>query len=182
MYDMSWLFDLNQNLSDYNIIFALSVVDICKLIYRNKMRAYNVLNLYLESEPSSVKPDVELPRIPVIDREEYVDKLMGIIKTFNTMIVEFKSPESNKTGLYNVRLLIFDNNEITMRILYDNSKSKRETKRITSSKLSAAVEDNIPMDIARLKKLFDIEKPCNEEDNLIQELIQDLIKKIEINK
>jgi hypothetical protein len=182
MYDMSWLFDLNQNLSDYNIIFALSVVDICKLIYRNKMRAYNVLNLYLESEPSSVKPDVELPRIPVIDREEYVDKLMGIIKTFNTMIVEFKSPESNKTGLYNVRLLIFDNNEITMRILYDNSKSKRETKRITSSKLSAAVEDTIPMDIARLKKLFDIEKPCNEEDKLIQELIQDLIKKIEINK
>ena len=178
MYDMSWLFDLNQNLSDYNIIFALSVVDICKLIYRNKMRAYNVLNLYLESEPSSVKPDVELPRIPVIDREEYVDKLMGIIKTFNTMIVEFKSPESNKTGLYNVRLLIFDNNEITMRILYDNSKSKRETKRITSSKLSAAVEDTIPMDIARLKKLFDIEKPCNEEDKLIQ----DLIKKIEINK
>ena len=178
MYDMSWLFDLNQNLSDYNIIFALSVVDICKLIYRNKMRAYNVLNLYLESEPSSVKPDVELPRIPVIDRQEYVDKLMGIIKTFNTMIVEFKSPESNKTGLYNVRLLIFDNNEITMRILYDNSKSKRETKRITSSKLSAAVEDTIPMDIERLKKLFDIEKHCNEEDKLIQ----DLIKKIEINK
>ena len=178
MYDMSWLFDLNQNLSDYNIIFALSVVDICKLIHRNKMRAYNILNLYLESEPSSVKPDVELPRIPVIDREEYVDKLMGIIKTFNTMIVEFKSPESNKTGLYNVRLLIFDNNEITMRILYDNSKSKRETKRITSSKLSAAVEDNIPMDIARLKKLFDIEKHCNEEDKDIQELI----KKIEINK
>jgi chemotaxis protein histidine kinase CheA len=178
MYDMSWLFDLNQNLSDYNIIFALSVVDICKLIYRNKMRAYNVLNLYLESEPSSVKPDVELPRIPVIDRQEYVDKLMGIIKTFNTMIVEFKSPESNKTGLYNVRLLIFDNNEITMKILYDNSKSKRETKRITSSKLSAAVEDTIPMDIERLKKLFDIEKHCNEEDKLIQ----DLIKKIEINK
>ena len=170
MYDMSWLFDLNQNLSDYNIIFALSVVDICELIYRNKMRAYNVLNLYLESEPSSVKPDVELPRIPVIDRQEYVDKLMGIIKTFNTMIVEFKSPESNKTGLYNVRLLIFDNNEITMRILYDNSKSKR----ITSSKLSAAVEDTIPMDTARLKKLFDIEKHCNKED----ELIQDLIKKI----
>lgn len=56
------------------------------------------------------------PRIPLLDKEEYLKNIKDIINVFEVVC------QKPKYKSYNLRLLVFDNKNLKHRIIYDNQK------------------------------------------------------------
>ena len=110
-----WLLEdkmFKEKIKTYKIIMAWSVVDICELIIRNKLRVLNNFNKWLKDNNSSS------PRLPNIKFEIYKKDLEVIVNTLIIFINEY----NNKKVLNDlkIKLLIFDNNNKDLDIIYDN--------------------------------------------------------------
>ena len=71
-YFPDWLFKLHRKSIkkfNYEVIISWNVVDVCKLLYRNKNRAYKKIKEYLDGSSDS------LPRVPNIKPKEYKKSL-----------------------------------------------------------------------------------------------------------
>ena len=111
-----WIFKKYPNdLINYNIIIAWSVVDICELYKRNKSRAYNKYRLFIDNFQ-------EVPRIPDIRHKNYKRNLINIIETFKKLL-EYYGPRA----LSKIRLLVFDNMNTGKNNIFDSFKNSYET-------------------------------------------------------
>ena len=111
-----WIFKKYPNdLINYNIIIAWSVVDICELYKRNKSRAYNKYRLFIDNFQ-------EVPRMPDIRHKNYKRNLINIIETFKKLL-EYYGPRA----LSKIRLLVFDNMTKTNINIFDSFKNSYET-------------------------------------------------------
>ena len=121
-YFPDWLFKLHRKSIkkfNYEIIISWNVVDVCKLLYRNKNRAYKKIKEYLDGSSES------LPRVPNIKPKEYKKSLSNIVETFkksqeikNELVCYIKKYSKN----CKIRILIFDNNNKKSELLYDSLK------------------------------------------------------------
>ena len=111
-----WIFKKYPNdLINYNIIIAWSIVDICELYKRNKSRAYSKYRLFIENFE-------EVPRMPDIRHKNYKRNLINIIETFKKLL-EYYGPRA----LSKIRLLVFDNRTKTNINMFDSFKNSYET-------------------------------------------------------
>jgi hypothetical protein len=112
-YFCSWIFDyygkyLKKN--NYQIIMSWNVVPRNILIRRINNRSRYNLEKYLDKEREIP------PRIPLLDKEEYLENIKDIINVFEGVC------HKPKYKSYNLRLLVFDNENLKHRIIYDNQK------------------------------------------------------------
>ena len=105
-----WIFKQYQNfLTNYNIIIAWSIVDICDLYNRNKFRTLSTVKSYIETFTDNA------PRLPDIRKKNYKRNLINIIDTYKEL-VKYHGYRS----LSKLRLLLFDNRGKTSKNLYDS--------------------------------------------------------------
>jgi len=114
-----WLFEMyKKEISNYKVIMAWSVLDICELIKRNKLRALNQFDKWLIEKREGTKINT-IPRLPDIRFELYKKDLTIIIKSLIDFIKE--NEKNNKLiGDNKIRILIFDNTDQDSYIIYDN--------------------------------------------------------------
>jgi hypothetical protein len=116
-YFCSWIFDYfgkylkNHN---YQIIMSWNVVPRNILIRRIKDRSKYNLEKYLQKEKKIP------PRIPLLDKEEFLENIKDIINVFEGVC------QKPKYKSYNLRLLVFDNENMKHKILYDNEKKVKK--------------------------------------------------------
>ena len=122
----NWLLSepfINEN-SDYTVIFAYSLVNFDKLIERNKQRALKSIK---EFQNNKIKP---APRLPYIKPETFKIKVNEIRKTllklFNKCIITHIDKICGNKQIDN--LLIFDNNETSMKLVFDSQKTNEYNK------------------------------------------------------
>jgi len=125
-----WLFEIyEKELVNYKVIMAWSVLDICELIKRNKLRALNQFNQWLIEKKKGSKINT-IPRLPDIRFKLYKKDLTLIIKSLINFIKE--NEKNNKLiGNNKIRILIFDNSDQDNYIIYDNEMPK-DIKNITN--------------------------------------------------
>ena len=105
-----WIFKKYPNdLINYKLIIAWSIVDICDLYDRNKFRTINNTKLFIETLTDNA------PRLPDIRKKNYKRNLIDIINTYNELVKYY----GNRT-LSRLRLLLFDNRTKTTKNLYDS--------------------------------------------------------------
>jgi len=115
----NWLFKMyKKELINYKVIIAWSILDICELIKRNKLRTLNQFNKWLIEKKERNKINT-VPRLPDIRFEIYKKDLTLIIKTLIDFIKE--NEKNNKLiGDNKIRILIFDNTSQDVDVIYDN--------------------------------------------------------------
>ena len=107
-----------KELINYKVIIAWSILDICELIKRNKLRTLNQFNKWLIEKKERNKINT-VPRLPDIRFEIYKKDLTLIIKTLIDFIKE--NEKNNKLiGDNKIRILIFDNTSQDVDVIYDN--------------------------------------------------------------
>ena len=105
-----WIFKQYPNdLMNYNLIIAWSVVDICDLYNRNKFRTLSTIKSFIETFADNA------PRLPDIRKKNYKRNLINIIDTYK----EFVKYHGNRS-LSKLRLLLFDNRGKSSKNLYDS--------------------------------------------------------------
>ena len=139
----NWLFEhpeLKDKLANYKIVCALSVVDISELLNRNIKRAIDSLHTYLKN--SNITP----PRLPEIDKDIYTENLLKIILTFREMITKLKKNQCFSDSIKQCNLLVYDNNGPTMKLLFNNDKT-----RLTNSVLKSfdITRNNILLEVIK---------------------------------
>lgn len=118
-YFPEWLFELFQEQImkyNYHIIISYTVVDICKLLNRNIKRIQQDIINYLTNQSNKV------PRLPDIRLKSYTNNLKKIINTFlytNKFQNQLVCRISNYPNCI-IRLIIFDNNSIKSKLVYDS--------------------------------------------------------------
>ncbi len=125
-YFPDWLFKLHKRSIkryNYQVILSWNVVDVCKLLYRNKNRAQQQIKQYLRDSSNSP------PRVPNIKANQYEKSLSNIIETFkkseemkNDLVCSIKKVSRN----CKIRILIFDNNHKKSKLLYDSLKDNSQ--------------------------------------------------------
>ena len=112
-----WIFkQYPNNLINYNLIIAWSIVDICDLYGRNKFRTLSNVKSFIETYTDNA------PRLPDIRKKNYKRNLISIIETYN-LLVKYHGNRS----LSKLRLLLFDNRDRKNNILYDSYKNSDKT-------------------------------------------------------
>ena len=125
---------------NYQIVVAWTVVPMCNLIERNKIRAEKSVKEFIEwmdNKDTYTKPSPLPPRLPDIRMDIYKEKLGKIIKTFK---------EENKKLLKscNARFLVFDNTTKISKILYDSDDICKKLR--VASKAIDKYNVNVPCD------------------------------------
>jgi energy-coupling factor transporter ATP-binding protein EcfA2 len=118
----NWFFKdpiLNKMIQEYHIILLWPIVDICKLLERNKKRAFESLKSYLQDQKNSA------PRLPDIDFIKYKKELIQIQKTFENIVQKCSNPKKINSAFCkhkSIQIILFDNNKKTNPnpILYDS--------------------------------------------------------------
>lgn len=106
-----WIFKQYPNdLMNYNLIIAWSIVDICDLYNRNKFRTLSTVKSFIETFAED-----NAPRLPDIRKKNYKRSLINIVDTYK----EFVKYHGNRS-LSKLRLLLFDNRSKTSKNLYDS--------------------------------------------------------------
>lgn len=111
-YYPDWIFKLD-NIKKYKIVMAWSVVDLADLMRRNKSRALDGMNEFIDNNEKA-------PRLPDVSLEPYNKRLRDIQDTFMNIL--------NKSNEHNVRFLLIDNRtrDPDNVILYDSHKDSTE--------------------------------------------------------
>jgi uridine kinase len=105
-----WIFKKYPNdLMDYNIIIAWSIVDICDLYNRNKFRTLSTVKSFIETVTDNA------PRLPDIRKKNYKRSLINIIDTYKELV-----KYHGNRSLSKLRLLLFDNRGKISKKLYDS--------------------------------------------------------------
>ena len=119
-----WLFDTYQEQiknHKYQIVMSWSVVEICELIERNYKRAKGSIENFITSEYSG-----SAPRLPDITFDIFKSKLNKIVNTFNN-----DAYSATCTNIYdgcNIRILVFDNNDRTCKVVFDSDSDSDSNK------------------------------------------------------
>ena len=115
-YYPGWLFETYKNEiteKQYQIVFAMNVVEICELIKRNYNRAKESLKNFINT------PDTNpAPRLPDMTFKNFHEKIANIVKIFNTDVYR-ASCDNIYTGC-KIRKFVFDNNTRDGKTLYDS--------------------------------------------------------------
>jgi polyhydroxyalkanoate synthesis regulator phasin len=124
----NWLLSepfINEN-TDYTVIFAYSLVNFDKLIERNKKRVIKSIKEF-QNNKTKKKPAPRLPDIkPETFRKTVNEIRKTLLKLFNNCI---KSHIQDICGSKNIdQLLIFDNNETEMKLVFDSNNSSENNK------------------------------------------------------
>ena len=122
-YFPQWLFDIHD-LSMYHVINAWSVVDLCKLLDRNKSRARQHVSNYLNN---TIISDKLPPRLPNLKLSVYASGLRKTIETFKTTLKKKNilcGVDIDGTKCNEMRLLVFNNNSLkpSLEPVYDSKK------------------------------------------------------------
>ena len=105
-----WIFKQYPNdLMNYNLIIAWSIVDICDLYNRNKFRTLSTIKSFIETYTDNA------PRLPDIRKKNYKRSLINIIDTYKELV-----KYHGNRSLSKLRLLLFDNRNTLSQNLYDS--------------------------------------------------------------
>jgi len=105
-----WIFkEYPNDLMNYNLIIAWSIVDICDLYNRNKFRTLSTVKLFIETITDNA------PRLADIRKKNYKRNLINIIDTYKELV-----KYHGNRSLSKLRLLLFDNRGKISKNLYDS--------------------------------------------------------------
>ena len=115
-YIPTWLLNFEWIHSNYQVIFTYSLVNLNKLIERNKSRAFNAIE---EFKIDNKKPAPRLPDISINTFQPIVETIKNtLINLYNNCI---KSYETTKCGEIKInRLFLFDNNGSKLELKFDS--------------------------------------------------------------
>jgi energy-coupling factor transporter ATP-binding protein EcfA2 len=112
------------SLNDYNVVFCYSIVSFDEVIKRNKSRARHQMNTYIQDKSKSA------PRLPDISEVAFKESTRNMIDTLNTLrniCLRIGRPPKSVCGEINSGgnfvLLIFDNNNLRSKLIYDSRTS-----------------------------------------------------------
>jgi len=106
-----WIFKQHPNdLMNYNLIIAWSIVDICDLYNRNKFRTLSTVKSFIETFAED-----NAPRLPDIRKKNYKRSLINIVDTYKELV-----KYHGNRSLSKLRLLLFDNRSKSSKNLYDS--------------------------------------------------------------
>ena len=115
----TWFLKKDYIPDNYNVIFSYSIVNINELLIRNKERAYNsIANFIIDSENNPG------PRLPEINNDKFLNNVKQICNTLIYIHSNCINKENKLCGERQIdRLLVFDNNNTEMQLIYDSKTS-----------------------------------------------------------
>jgi hypothetical protein len=111
-YVPNWIFDVyKEQLKNYVVVFAWSVVAVEELIKRNKSRAIGQFEQFIKNSKSPA------PRLPDVRKAKYVETIKSIIEAFTGFMDKMVT---NNLGI-ETRAMIINNNKRDTQVVYDSA-------------------------------------------------------------
>jgi hypothetical protein len=132
-----WLLENIQfNITGYTIVFSYIFVNLDNLVKRNKSRAIFSIENYINNK------DLPAPRLPDVSKEILKKNKFLVKKSFDEILKKCITKKID-CGNNEIRLLAFNNDGDTMKLIYDNVKIKSPKTTRKSRKLKSIRSNTI---------------------------------------